>query len=159
MHSFLEFSKSEMPTSHPAGNGISRTDANIEAIDLISREMQNRKEQCRRLSPCIVRVTVGNEITDYHLPYQDREVLWAVDFNRMMPTAKYFGRFQNGRFTGLKYNYSYFFQDNQSLQYVESIVEYCEGRPKGTQIYFDAQGEVTCRIKFIEPIVQPMAQR
>jgi hypothetical protein len=133
---------------------VSPIAANIEAIDLIRWEMQSRKEQCQRLSPCIVRVTVGNEITDYQLPYQDQEVLWVIDYDRMTPTAKYFGRFRNGRFTGLRYNYSYFFQDNQFRQYVESTVEYRNGRPEGIQTYFDAQGEVTRRVQTGKSVVQ-----
>lgn len=158
MLNFLEFSKSRTPTIHPARSGEPRTAAHVEAIDLILGEMQSHKEQCKRVSPCIVRVTVGNEITDYQLPYQDLEVLWAVDFAQLMPTAKYFGRFKNGRFTGLKYNYSYFFQGNQYHQYVEALVEYHDGRPQGTQIHFDAQGEVTRRVQVGEPVVQPVMQ-
>jgi hypothetical protein len=126
----------------------------VAPIDLIRQEMQNRKEQCCRLSAYIVRVTVGNEITDYQLPYQPGEVLWAVDYSRLTPVARFFGRFKQGRFTGLKYHYSYFFEDNQSRQYVECIAEYCDGRPRGIQVYFDAQGEVTRRTLVAEPAGQ-----
>jgi hypothetical protein len=122
-------------------------------IDLIRQEMQSRKEQCSRLSAYIVRVAVGNEITDYQLPFQPGEVLWAVDYNRLTPIAKFFGRFKESRFTGLKYNYSYFFEDNQSRQYVESIAEYRDGRPRGSQIFFNAQGEVTGRALVAEPAI------
>ena len=143
MGKFLEFSKSKMPASQRCG--ASSGSRAVAPIDLIRQEMQRRKEQCCRLSAYIVRVTVGNEITDYQLPYQPGEVLWAVDYNRLAPIAKFFGRFKQGKFTGLKYHYSYFFEDSQSRQYVECIAEYRDGRPRGTQVYFDAQGEVTRR--------------
>lgn len=155
MRSFLEFSKSVVTDSHQAGTDSSCT---TEAIDIIRREMQSRKAQCRRISPYLVRVTVGNEITDYQLPHQDGEVLWAVDYGRMTPTAKYFGRFNNGRFCGLKYSYSYFFENNQARQYVEFITEYRDGRPNGAQIYFDAQGEVMRRIRVGESAGKPGVQ-
>ncbi len=153
MGTFLEFSKLRTFTAR-----LSRADAGpglrgVAPIDLIRQEMQSRKDQCCRLSAHIVRVAIGNEITDYHLPFQPGEVLWAVDYNRLTPIAKFFGRFRQGRFTGLKYNYSYFFEDNQSRQYVESIAEYYDGRPRGTQVYFNTVGEVTRRVVLTESVV------
>lgn len=145
MGNFLEFSKSKTSASQRYGAGASSGFRAVAPIDLIRQEMQRRKEQCCRVSAYIVRVTVGNEITDYQLPHQPGEVLWAVDYNRLAPIAKFFGRFKQGKFTGLKYHYSYFFEDNQSRQYVECIAEYRDGRPRGVQVYFDAQGEVTRR--------------
>jgi|GEM_PF-5111258 len=145
MSTFLEFSKSG--TSAPRWRDADETPGSraVAPINLIRQEMHSRKEQCSRLSTYIVRVTVGNEITDYQLPFQPGEVLWAVDYNRLGPIAKFFGRFKQGRFTGLKYNYSYYFENNQSHQYVESLAEYRDGRPCGAQVYFDAQGNVLTR--------------
>jgi hypothetical protein len=77
-----------------------------------------------------------------------------VDYNRLAPVARFFGRFKGGRFTGLKYHYSYFFEDNQSRQYVECIAEYRDGQPRGVQVYFDAQGEVTRRTVVAAPTGQ-----
>ena len=142
---FLEFYKSGTPASRPHREEARLCPLGFAPIDLIRKEMQSRKEQCSRVSAYIVRVTVGNEITDYQLPFQPGEVLWAVDYNRLTPIAKFFGRFKEGRFTGLKYHYSYFFENNQSRQYVESIAEYRDGRPRGVQVFFNAQGEVTRR--------------
>ena len=157
MGTFLEFSKTRTSISWPPRDEATPGSRGVAPIDLIRQEMQSRKEQCCRLSDYIVRVAVGNEITDYQLPYQYGEVLWAVDYNRLTPIAKFFGRFNNGRFTGLKYNYSYFFEDNQSRQYVESIAEYRDGRPRGTQVYFNAQGGVTRRVQVTEPAGRPAA--
>ncbi len=154
MGNFLEFSKSRMSASQRPDAGASRGSRVVAPIDLMRQEMQCRKEQCCRLSAYIVRVTVGNEITDYQLPYQPGEVLWAVHYNRLAPIAKFFGRFKQGRFTGLRYHYSYFFEDNQSHQYVESIAEYHDGRPRGVQVYFNAQGEVTRRTLVAAPTGQ-----
>ncbi|MBD0257104.1 MAG: hypothetical protein ICV83_15410 [Cytophagales bacterium] len=154
MGSFLEFSKSSTFASQRYGVEVSSGSRAVAPIDLIRQEMQHRKEQCCRLSAYIVRVTVGNESTDYQLPYQPGEVLWAVDYNRLVPVTKFFGRFQGGRFTGLRYHYSYFFEDNQSRQYVECIAEYRDGRPQGMQVYFDAQGEVTRRTRVAERVGQ-----
>ena len=155
MGTFLEFSKSRTPASRWCSTGATPGSQALTPIDLIRQEMQSRKEQCSRLSTYIVRVTVGNEITDYQLPYQPGEVLWAVDFNRMGPVSKFFGRFRQGRFTGLKYTYSYYFENNQSHQYVESIAEYRDGRPHGTQVSFDAQGNVVTRRSLPAPVAQP----
>jgi hypothetical protein len=146
MGTFLEFSKSSTPASRPYREEARLCPRGFAPIDLIRQEMQHRKEQSSRVSAYIVRVTVGNELTDYQLPFQPGEVLWAVDYNRLTPIAKFFGRFKGGKFTGLKYHYSYFFEDNQSRQYVESIAEYRDGRPRGAQIFFNAQGEVTRRV-------------
>ncbi len=154
MGSFLEFSKSRMFASQRYGANASSGSQAVVPIDLIRQEMQHRKEQCCRLSAYIVRVTMGNEITDYQLPYQPGEVLWAVDYNRLTPIVKFFGRFKHGRFTGLRYQYSYFFEDNQSRQYVECIAEYRDGQPRGVQVYFDAQGEVIRRTLVAEPTRQ-----
>ncbi len=145
MGSFLEFSKSSTFASQRYGANASPGSRAIAPIDLIRLEIQCRKEQCRRLSAYIVRVTMGNEITDYQLPYQPGEVLWAVDYNRLAPVVKFFGRFKGGKFTGLQYQYSYFFEDNQSRQYVECIAEYRNGQARGVQVYFDKQGEVIRR--------------
>ena len=152
---FLEFYKSRTPGWGQPLPGAACGSRAVAPIDLIRQEMQHRKEQCCRLSAYLVRVTVGNEMTDYQLPYQPGEVLWAVDYNRLTPVTKFFGRFKQGRFTGLKYHYSYFFRDNQSCQYVESIVEYRDGRPQGMHVYFDVQGEVTRRVPAGEPLVRP----
>jgi hypothetical protein len=154
MRTFLEFSKSGMPAPAPHREDATPGPRGVTPVDLIRQEMQSRKEQCSRLSAYIVRVAVGNEITDYQLPYQPGEVLWTVDYNRLTPIAKFFGRFKGGKFTGLKYNYSYFFEDNQSWQYVESIAEYRDGRPRGVQVCFDARGEVTRRVPVTEPAGQ-----
>ncbi len=154
MGTFLEFSKSKTPAPRWRGADAAPGSRAVAPIDLIRQEMQSRKEQCSRLSTYIVRVTVGNEITDYQLPFQPGEVLWAVDYNRLSPIAKFFGRFKQGRFTGLKYNYSYYFENNQSHQYVESIAEYRDGRPHGTHVSFDAQGTVTRRALSV-PVAQP----
>ncbi len=151
MGSFLEFSKSRTLASQRYGANAAAGSRAAAPIDLIRREMQCRKEQSCRLSAYIVRVTVGNEITDYQLPYQPGEVLWAVDYTRLTPVVKFFGRFKGGRFTGLKYHYSYFFEDNQSRQYVECITEYRNGQPRGVQVYFDARGEVTRRALVAAP--------
>jgi hypothetical protein len=149
MGNFLEFSKSKTLAWQPSGSRA------VAPIDLIRQEMQRRKEQPCRLSAYIVRVTVGNEITDYQLPYQPGEVLWAVDYNRLAPVAKFFGRFKQGKFTGLKYHYSYFFEDSRSRQYVECVEEYRDGRPRGVQVYFDVQGEVTRRTLVTAPAGSP----
>ena len=158
MVTFLEFSNSATTASQWHSDDATPGSQALPPIDLIRQEMQSRKEQCCRLSTYIVRVTVGNEITDYQLPYQPGEVLWAVDYNRLGPVAKFFGRFKQGRFTGLKYHYSYYFENNQSHQYVESIAEYRNGRPHGAQVFFDAQGEVVTRRSLSAPVAQP-AQR
>ncbi len=155
MGTFLEFSKSGTPASWWRGAGAAPGSRAVTPIDLIRQEMQSRKEQCSRLSTYIVRVTVGNEITDYQLPFQPGEVLWAVDYGRLGPIAKFFGRFKQGKFTGLKYNYSYYFENNQSHQYVESIAEYRDGRPHGAQVAFDAQGNVVTRGSLSAPVAQP----
>ena len=155
MGTFLEFSKSRTPASWWHGADATPGSRAVAPIDLIWQEMQSRKEQCSRLSTYIVRVTVGNEITDYQLPFQPGEVLWAVDYSRLGPVAKFFGRFRQGKFTGLKYNYSYYFENNQSHQYVESIAEYRDGRPHGAQVAFDAQGNVVTRGSLPAPVAQP----
>lgn len=154
MGTFLEFSKSETSASWWRGADAAAGSRAAAPIDLIRQEMLSRKEQCSRLSTYIVRVTVGNEITDYQLPFQPGEVLWAVDYNRLGPIAKFFGRFKQGKFTGLKYHYSYYFENNQSHQYVESIAEYRDGRPHGAQVFFDAQGNVVTRRALPAPVTQ-----
>lgn len=156
MGTFLEFSKSKTPASRWRSASATSGFRGLTPIALIRQEMQSRKEQCSRVSTYIVRVTVGNEITDYHLPFQPGEVLWAVDYNRLGPIAKFFGRFKQGRFTGLKYHYSYYFDNNQSHQYVESIAEYRDGRPLGAQVSFDVQGNVVTRHTLGAPVAQPV---
>lgn len=130
----------------------------LSVADLIQENRRKRKDQYQRLNPQLIRVTIGNEITEYRLDYRENEVLWEIDFSQMLPTDKYFGRFINGKFTGIKYNLTYCFKHNQARQYVEAIVEYHQGRPYGVQIYFDSQGEVLRRCYFDESMNQTVAE-
>ena len=155
MACFLKFSKLRLFASRRPNTGTLPVSPATINYNYLEQETRYRKEHCCRLSAYTVRVTVGNEMTDYQLPYQPGEVLWAVDYNRQTPIAKFIGRFKGGKFTGLKYNYSHFFEDNQLRQYVESITEYREGSPHGVQVYFDVRGDVIRRAVATPHIAHP----
>jgi hypothetical protein len=113
--------------------------ANTEALQ---NQRSIDKQQYQRINAAVVRIVIGNEITDYYFPQQENEVLWETDFNSMIPIHKYFGRFKEGLFTGIKYNYGYAPNRTAAGKYVESIFEYEQGYPKGLQIYFSPDGDV-----------------
>ncbi len=116
-----------------------------------SRVRTNKGTYNQRVSSTTVRVTLGNETTDYHLDYRDSENLVDMDFSGWTPLHKYFGRFRDDSFTGIKYNYGFALGKEKIGKYVESIVEYQEGRIVGEQIYFNTEGDVVRRI-YIEDV-------
>ena len=105
----------------------------------------------QRISSTTVRVTLGNEITDYHLDEHQGENLTEMDFAGWTPLHKYFGRFQEENFTGIKYNYGFALGKEKIGKYVESIIEYRNGKIVGEQIYFNTDGDVIRRI-YIEDV-------
>lgn len=111
----------------------------------------NKGTYNQRVSSSTVRVTLGNEITDYHLDERDGENLVEMDFTGWTPLHKYFGRFQEESFTGIKYNYGFALGKEKIEKYVESIVEYRNGKTVGEQIYFNTEGDVVRRI-YIEDV-------
>ncbi|MDJ1500744.1 hypothetical protein [Xanthocytophaga agilis] len=111
----------------------------------------NKGTYNQRVSSTTVRVTMGNEITDYHLDYREGEKLAEMDFNGWTPLHKYFGRFQEDIFTGIKYNYGITLGKEKVGKYVESIIEYRNGKMVGEQIYFNTEGDVVRKI-YIEDI-------
>jgi hypothetical protein len=104
------------------------------------------KHRNQRISETTVRVTLGNEITDYHLDYREGENVAEMDFSGWTPLHKYFGRFREDGFTGIKYNYGYALGKEKVGKYVETIVEYRNGNIVGEQIYFNTEGDVVRRI-------------
>lgn len=106
----------------------------------------NKGTYNQRVSDTTVRVMLGNEITDYHLDYREGENLVEMDFSGWTPLHKYFGRFQDDAFTGIKYNYGFALGKEKIGKYVESIIEYRNGKIVGEQIYFNTEGDVVRRI-------------
>ncbi len=123
-----------------------------------SMKVKTRKgSHNQRLNQTTVRVTLGNEITDYHLDHSENENLTEMDFSNWTPLHKYFGRFQGEIFTGIKYTYGYSLGKEKVEKYVESIIEYQQGRPIGEQIYFNTEGDVIRRL-YLEERPIPTAQ-
>ena len=100
----------------------------------------------QRISFTTVRTSLGNELTDYHLDYQEEENLSEMDFTGWTPLHKYFGRFNGDAFTGIKYNYGLSLGKEKIGKYVESIIEYHNGTVTGEQIYFNMEGDVVRKI-------------
>jgi len=112
-----------------------------------------------RISTTTIRVTLGNEMTDYHLDFREGENLEAMDFSGWTPLHKYFGRFQGDLFTGIKYNYGYALGKEKIGKYVESIIEYRNGKTVGEQIYFNTDGDVIRRIYIEDAQIKQLEAR
>lgn len=112
----------------------------------LTKTMTRRGIQNQRISFTTVRTCLGNEMTDYHLDYQEGENLAEIDFTGWSPLHKYFGRFIGDAFTGIKYNYGLSLGKEKISKYVESIIEYRNGTVNGEQIYFNTEGDVVRKI-------------
>jgi|GEM_PF-5114258 len=117
----------------------------------VSRVRTSKGTYNQRINQTTVRVMLGNEFTDYHLDFREDENLGEMDFSGWTPLHKYFGRFRNDLFTGIKYNYGYALGKEKIGKYVESIIEYRDGKTVGEQVYFNTDGDVIRRI-YIEDV-------
>jgi hypothetical protein len=115
-------------------------------VEKVQEQIKLKQSQTERISDTIVRITIGNEITDYYLPNRENEKLPDMDFSKLTPIEKYFGRFIDGKFTGIKYNYAIHLEKNGSRRFVESLWEYRQGQLTGEQTFFDADGNVIRRV-------------